>query len=195
MVAPLAPGSVFATLCPACVTDGRYFRVSGTSMASPVVAGIAADLLSAHPDWTPDMVKQALVDTLRPVKGAVGEAAADVALDDRLVRLTANANLVPSDLLDPSTLTIDPTRASWRRASWSEADDLLRASWGRASWRCDLCGGADPVATARASWRRASWGRASWSAFLGESPVDELAGGLTGKVTPAAPAARAATSK
>ena len=50
IAAPLAPESDFAALCPSCVVDGRYFRVGGTSMAAPIVAGIAADLLSVPPD-------------------------------------------------------------------------------------------------------------------------------------------------
>src|SRR3954471_12805284 len=63
IVAPLAPGSDFASACPACLVDGRYFKLSGTSMAAPIVAGIAADLLSAHPAWKPEDVKGALLQT------------------------------------------------------------------------------------------------------------------------------------
>jgi serine protease AprX len=182
MVAPLAPGSRFASLCPDCVVDGRYFRMGGTSMASPVVAGIAADLLAAHPTWTPNMVKQALVGSLRSVTGTSGEAAADRALYADVGKRTANDALKPSDLIDPATLAIDYTRASWGRASWSEATGLLRASWGRASWGCALCGGG-----AAADTTRANWGRASWSAFLGNTPVasGELSGGTTGAAPPA----------
>jgi serine protease AprX len=181
MVAPLAPGSLFASLCPDCVVDGRYFRMGGTSMASPVVAGIAADLLAAHPTWTPNMVKQALVGSLRPVTGTSGEAAADRALYASIGKRTANDTLKPSDLIDPATLAIDYTRASWGRASWSEATGLLRASWGRASWGCALCGGGAATDTTRASW-----GRASWSTFLGSTPASgELTGGATGAAPPA----------
>ncbi|WP_176547230.1 S8 family serine peptidase [Bacillus sp. AFS053548] len=53
------------------VTDysSAYLRMSGTSMATPHVAGIAALLLQAHPDYTPADVKTVLMNTADPLRG------------------------------------------------------------------------------------------------------------------------------
>jgi serine protease AprX len=176
IVGPLAPRSDFAALCPACIVDERYFRIGGTSMAAPIVAGIAADLLSVHPEWTPDQVKGALTyngegldedgepkTNLRVTADGAFEVAADKAMGASADELVANVGLEPNELIDPATGGIDYARASWKRASWKSVDDPL--AWTRASWRCvceEMTGGALPT--------RASWKQASWASFLGETP-------------------------
>ncbi|MFE7332094.1 S8 family serine peptidase [Streptomyces sp. NPDC057565] len=45
--------------------DANYTAASGTSMATPHVAGAAAILAQRHPDWTADRLKQVLVSTAK----------------------------------------------------------------------------------------------------------------------------------
>ena len=54
-------------------SDGlTYGAVSGTSMASPHVAGAAALIKQANPSWSPDMVRTALINRATPMRDAAG---------------------------------------------------------------------------------------------------------------------------
>jgi subtilisin family serine protease len=72
--------------------------MSGTSMATPQVAGAAADLLELHPHWSPEQVKAALaeVDFDAPSAAAPHPGGADryqydlVVTDDGTRSLTAH---------------------------------------------------------------------------------------------------------
>jgi subtilisin len=46
---------------------GEYTILSGTSMATPHVAGVAALVYSAHPDWTTRQVKEKIISTATPL--------------------------------------------------------------------------------------------------------------------------------
>ena len=56
-----APGGAIWSTVP--LSMGGYANYSGTSMAAPHVAACAALLLEAHPDWTPEQIKIALMNT------------------------------------------------------------------------------------------------------------------------------------
>jgi subtilisin family serine protease len=57
--------------------DTSYAKLSGTSMASPHVAGAAAIVAGQHPDWSADQLKSALVSSAKPIDGvnAYGQGA------------------------------------------------------------------------------------------------------------------------
>ena len=64
-----APGeSILSTL-----PEGRYSMMSGTSMAAPMVTGIAAMLYSYHTDWTLADVKTAILHTVKPLESLQGK--------------------------------------------------------------------------------------------------------------------------
>ena len=158
LIAPLAPNSDFERLCRKCMISHSYFRVSGTSMASGVVSGVAALVIEKNPGMTPNQVKGALVGTLRNVPGVGAAVDANAAMDGSG---SANAGLVPNPLVDPATGAIDWTRASFRRASFRDAaGSPFSALWARASFRCD-CGldASGQVDANRVSFRRVSFRR------------------------------------
>ena len=70
--------------------EGAYVSMSGTSMATPHVAGAAAILLSAHPDYTTEQLKAALASSATdvgytPYQGGTGVIDVDAALDAPVV--------------------------------------------------------------------------------------------------------------
>ncbi|MGP7817043.1 S8 family serine peptidase [Niallia sp. 01092] len=64
----LAPGVVINSTVP-----GGYMSLQGTSMAAPHVAGACALILEAHPNWTPEEVKAALMNTAKPMMNREGK--------------------------------------------------------------------------------------------------------------------------
>ncbi|MGW1047178.1 S8 family serine peptidase [Streptomyces sp. NPDC002547] len=89
----VAPGSdIIASVSPPGNFGRQYDAYSGTSMASPHVAGSAAILRAEHPDWSPGAVASALrttatdtVGTTSPLAQGSGMQAPDRAADPGLV--------------------------------------------------------------------------------------------------------------
>jgi hypothetical protein len=100
-----------------------YREASGTSMATPYVAGLAALLLEEHPGWTPDRVKSALATTAHPV-----------ANEEVMAQGTGVPDLV---LARANTLVASPTHVSFgldsgTSATWSSTQHVTLRNHGGA---------------------------------------------------------------
>jgi serine protease AprX len=166
IVSTLAPNSDFASLCPSCIVSGRYFQAGGTSMAAPVVSGVAALIFQLHPDWTAPEVKAALLTTGYRLSGSSYrevDARAATQLTDPPANIDPHVS--PNTLVDASTGDIDYTRSSWSRSSWSTAAAGLTADWARSSWSCNC---SDANGDGQVDPTRSSWSRSSWSTLWGD---------------------------
>jgi serine protease AprX len=153
MVGPVPAASTLVTEKPASVVAPGYIQLSGTSFAAPVVAGAAAQILSAHPTSTPDQVKGALMVTARPA-GDSAPLSAGVGVVDiaKAVALSSAPN--PNAALNRFVTTDVSGGKAFDAASWASTASA-NASWASASW-------------SDASWASASWSQASWAtAFCG----------------------------
>ena len=99
-----APGQdVLAAVAPP-GNSGRLFDLySGTSMASPHIAGIGALMKQLHPDWSPMMIKSALMTT---AKSLLGSAASTTPF------VQGAGHVHPNAAADPG-LVYDSTPAEW----------------------------------------------------------------------------------
>ncbi|MEN1890247.1 S8 family serine peptidase [Streptomyces mirabilis] len=76
--------------------SGYYMTASGTSMATPHVAGVAALVAAAHPDWTGSRIKDALVSTAEPTL----DISADDGGNGRVDAAAATATLTATGKID-----------------------------------------------------------------------------------------------
>ncbi len=98
------------TACATASAREAYTSMSGTSLATPLIGGLVALLLEAHPDWTPNQVQEALHrsgDQARNPDDARGWGVADGAVAFGAIDPTAS---------EFSQLTV-------RSVSWVEAEE------------------------------------------------------------------------
>jgi subtilisin family serine protease len=121
-----APGQNILSSVPA--QEGSWAVFSGTSMASPHVAGAAALLRERHPSWTVAQIKSALVLTGDPVY-------ADNAKTDEVPTTREGGGLIDLPRADNPKLFADPTTISFgfvKPGQSAEGDVLLSDAGGGA---------------------------------------------------------------
>ncbi|KAK2352822.1 Subtilase family protein [Trifolium repens] len=82
----------------------KYNIISGTSMACPHVAGVAAYVKSFHPDWSPAAIKSAIMTTAKPVNDSYNDMVGEFAY--------GSGNVNPHQAVDPG-LVYDITKQDY----------------------------------------------------------------------------------
>jgi minor extracellular serine protease Vpr len=92
----VAPGVAVNSTIP-----GGYLSLQGTSMAAPHVAGACALIKQAHPEWTPDQIKAALMNTAIPL---VKNGKPYRTYEQGAGRIQVNEAVKATSLVSPSSL-------------------------------------------------------------------------------------------
>ena len=157
-------------------TTGRLFRGSGTSQAAAVVSGVAALVLQAYPNLTPDQVKSLLMATATPLAGSsvltagAGQINASAAL--AVAKVSLNGSTWKGVGGKPVTITAQSFPISTGQGSLDAARggnvvldpagdpltgevDVQGNAWDAAKWWA--------AASAGRSWSGGTWMGATWT--------------------------------
>ncbi len=181
VVSLLAPGSSLSAQHTGNIVGTNYFKMGGTSMAAPQVAGMAALMLQNNPSLTNRQVKKRLMSHSVPfsttaytsVLGTMGgylDESAVGAIDADTPDATA-----PSQSYDPVANTVQAGGVWWVDANWvGTAWD--NTSWTNTSWTSAdfaaaqwtvTCVGCLPALVStvwsNTSWTNTSWTNTSWT--------------------------------
>jgi serine protease AprX len=196
MVGPVPSGATLLTEKPTNVVAPGYMRLSGTSFATPVVAGIAAQILARHPGWTPDEVKGALMKTARRIPEAQrleqGRGEVNAVRAASLTRApNPNLSLNRFVVADPAGGSIPvfdasawydhmKTDSAWDSSGWTDSA-WVDSGWADSGW-------------ADSAWNDSAWLDSAWldSAWADATSYEDNAeGDGTGTPQPLTPTAEA----
>jgi serine protease AprX len=150
--------------------DAFYFRMSGTSMAAPVVSGVAALLLQDEPGLNPDQVKYRLMSTANqswlyydPAKAGAGVVNAYAAVNGTADNY-ANQGILPSQMLATGENAVAFDSVGWNSVGWNSVG-WNSVGWNSVGWNSV---GWNSVGWNSVGWNSVGWNTSTWDVDEGE---------------------------
>ena len=133
---------------------GEYFRLSGTSMAAPMVVGVVALMLQDEPNLTPDQVKYRLLNsTGRSLSVPLDGSAVSFPYLDGAAAVTATTNESANTGLQPSQLLwTGSSPINWSSVNWNSVN------WNSVNWNS-------------VNWNSVNWNSVNWNSTVLEPPT------------------------
>ena len=138
---------------PAHRVDENYFRMSGTSMAAPVVTGAVALMLQRNPNLNPDQVKYRLTSTANTSWPGYDAAKAGSGYLNTFAAVTgtstqsANTGVAPSAMLTTGSEPITWGSVGWNSVGWNSV------GWNSVGWNS-------------VGWNSVGWNSVGWNSGL-----------------------------
>ena len=184
-----SPGSSLSTQFPErLVTTGsgsssKYFTLSGTSMAAPMVAGTVALMLERNPTLTPAQVKKRLKSTTSSVGyGALQDRGAGM-LDAFAAVSSINADKeyspdrVSDSFAKDMRKFIERQPITWKSLAHNLGVDSKGITWDGITWENITW---DGITWENITWENFTWDGITWEGLTWESVTWESTGALSG---------------
>ena len=185
MVGPMLPSSTLTSIFGNRIVAPGYMWMSGSSFATPLVAGAAAQILARNPRLTPDQVKGALMLTARHLPSAeprcAGVGEIDAAAAAQLTNPpNANENLFAfvedrngrkvfdaRKWADAVSANANWTSANWASANWTTAN-WVASNWTSSQWSAANWTNSNWTSSnwTNSNWTSANWTAANWVASI-----------------------------
>jgi serine protease AprX len=161
------PGSYVDTNYPESAVGDRFTRGSGTSQATAVVSGLAADLFDRYPNATPDQIKNVLIRSMTPFKGSTltkllgldGDTGSLSAVKALGQSISSNSNGRQDFTLARGTGSLEAARGGVHlnngTSELTGEQDIFGNAWTPQAWA--------PAAANGTTWQGGLWNGQRWS--------------------------------